>query len=106
MSNGCFENEKSFIALPLFLMQLKESWLSFFQPSIVLVCTLEPSCFLFGRISAARKSAKMSLITRSGETGCCVTVIYFKSEPGSLDARFAGCFGGRPDFDVNQTSPE
>ena len=62
----------------------------------MLVCTLEPSCFLFGRISSARKSAKMSLITRSGETGCCVTVIYFKSEPGSLDARFAGCFGGRP----------
>ena len=48
----------------------------------MLVCTLEPSCFLFGRISSARKSAKMSLITRSGETGCCVTVIYFKSEPG------------------------
>ena len=64
----------------------------------MLVCTLEPSCFLFGRISSASKSAKMSLITRSGETGYCVTVIYFKSEvqPGSLDARFASCFGGRP----------
>ena len=45
---------------------------------------------------ARPESLPRCLITRSGEIGCCVTVIYFKSEPGSLDARFAGCFGGRP----------